>query len=171
MKKIEPLFKSESLSRSSLKFHPAADAFPMMNEKRYSELVADIQINGQREAITLSDSMILDGRNRYKACLELGIEPTTRTYFGDPWAYVWSLNGQRRDLVAEQRYLCWKVCHEKSEAFQAEQKQITDKANHARSEAANQRQRTRNGTFQPVVGQSVLPVVKEEPGKQIKAAA
>jgi len=151
--------------------HPAADSFPMMDDKRFNELLEDIRERGQIEPITICDGMILDGRNRYKACRELGIEPITREYTGDPWAYVWSLNGQRRDLVAEQRYLIWKYCHEHSEAFQAEKRRIQDEANRKRSEAAKERERTEEGTFEPVVGQSVLPVAKEEPGKQKKAAA
>jgi len=117
-----------------IKTHPAADSFPMMDKDRYGELVENIREYGQLEPITLCDGMILDGRNRYKACLELGIEPKTRNYNGDPWAYVWSMNGERRDLVAEQRYLIWKLCHEQSEAFQAEKRRIQEEANWKRSE-------------------------------------
>lgn len=106
----------------------------MMEPDRYAELLSDIESNGQRVPITLCDGMILDGRNRYKACTELGIEPTTDSFSGDPWAYVWSLNGLRRDLVAEQRYLIWKHCNEQSEAWQSERQQITDEANAKRSE-------------------------------------
>jgi len=115
--------------------HPAADAFPMMDNNRYKELLEDIREHGQREAITTCDGMILDGRNRYKACLELGIEPITRVFNDDPWSYVWSLNGQRRDLVGEQRYLIWKFCYEQSEAFKAKKKRIQEEANRKRSEA------------------------------------
>ena len=117
-----------------IKTHPAANSFPMMDKDRYGELVENIREHGQLEPITLCDGMILDGRNRYKACLELGIEPKTRNYDGDPWAYVWSMNGERRDLVAEQRYLIWKLCHEQSEAFQAEKRRIQEEANWKRSE-------------------------------------
>ena len=117
-----------------IKTHPAANSFPMMDKDRYGELVENIREQGQLEPITLCDGMILDGRNRYKACLELGIEPKTRNYNGDPWAYVWSMNGERRDLVAEQRYLIWKLCHEQSEAFQAEKRRIQEEANWKRSE-------------------------------------
>jgi len=138
-----------------IKTHPAANSFPMMDKDRYGELVENIREQGQLEPITLCDGMILDGRNRYKACLELGIEPKTRNYNGDPWAYVWSMNGERRDLVAEQRYLIWKLCHEQSEAFQAEKRRIQEEANRKRSEAAKERERTEEGTFQPVVRQSV----------------
>ena len=116
--------------------HPAADAFPMMEDKRFEELKTDLITHGQIEPITLCDGLILDGRNRYKACIQLGIKPVTRNFNGDPWAYVWSLNGERRDLKSEdQRYLIWKWLNEKSEAMQSEIKRIADEANKARSEA------------------------------------
>ncbi|MFO7785245.1 MAG: ParB/RepB/Spo0J family partition protein [Desulfatiglandales bacterium] len=118
-----------------MEYHPAADSFPMMDGKRYQELLEDIREHGQLEPITLCEGMILDGRNRHKACLELGLTPKTRSYEGDPWAYAWSLNGQRRDLVDEQRYLIWQYCHEKSEAFQSEKRRIQEEANQKRSEA------------------------------------
>jgi N6-adenosine-specific RNA methylase IME4 len=108
----------------------------MMEQARFEELLADIRDHGQHEAITICDDMILDGRNRYKACKELGIAPATKNFEGDPWAYVWSLNGQRRDLVQEQRYLIWKYCHEQSEAWQADKARIREEGNRKRSEAA-----------------------------------
>jgi len=117
-----------------MKVHPAADSFPMMSAARYAELRADIEAQGQLEPITLCDGMILDGRNRYKACKELGLTPATRTFDGDPWAFAWSLNGQRRDLVDEQRYLIWKHCNANSDAWQAQRLAIEDAANRKRSE-------------------------------------
>jgi ParB-like chromosome segregation protein Spo0J len=56
-------------------FHPFANAFPMMSDQEHAELVADIKANGQHEAIVLYHGKILDGRNRDRACHELGIEP------------------------------------------------------------------------------------------------
>jgi len=121
---------------TGLDHHPAADSFPLMTSQRYEELRLDIARQGQLEPITLCDGMILDGRNRYRACIELGIEPRTRLYEGDPWAYAWSLNGERRDLVDEQRYLIWKHCNEHSKAWLAQKQAIAEEANRKRSEAA-----------------------------------
>jgi len=154
--------------------HPAADAFPMMDAKRLDELKSDLLANGQKMPIVLFEGLILDGRNRMKACVELGIDPRTEVFTGDPWSFVWSLNGARRDLVAEQRYLIWKFCHENSEAFQAEKKRIAEEANAKRSEAAKGQPRNEDGTMgeKPVVGQTVLPpVAKEEPAKKSKSQA
>jgi N6-adenosine-specific RNA methylase IME4 len=155
----------------TLQHHPAADSFPMMGDKRFQELREDIATHGQREEITLCDGMILDGRNRYKACLELNIKPKTKDYEGDPYAYVWSLNGERRDLPAGQRYQIWKYVQEKSEAWQAEQERIRDEANRKRSEAAKQRERTEQGTFEPVGEQTVPELDSKHPERQAKAAA
>lgn len=152
--------------------HPAADAFPMMDSSRYAELRDDIAANGQREPITLYDGAILDGRNRYRACEELGLAPLTRTFEGDPWAFVWSLNGQRRDLVAEQRYLIWKHVHENSEEWRQQRRRIAEDANRKRAEAAAERPRAEAGTFKPVVAQSVQQVeAHETPARDVTRQA
>ena len=156
----------------TLEIHPAANAFPMMDKARWEDLVSDIEVNGLREAITLCGGRILDGRNRYKACQELGIEPRAKTFDGNPWAYVWSLNGARRDLADEQRYLIWKFCHGEDEAWQAEQARIAEEANRKRSKAMQGLPHAPTGERRKEVGQSVLPhSPKEEPGKEAKAAA
>ena len=108
------------------KNHPAADAWPMMDEERYTELVADIGDNGQREPITLCDGMILDGRNRYRACVELDIEPLTRSYDGNPWDFAWSINGERRDIDKVVRALVRKRCRDGSAEWQKARAKIKD---------------------------------------------
>ena len=86
-------------------FHPIADIFPLMSEQELSELVQDIRGHGLREPIWLHpDGRILDGRNRYNACCQIGIEPTTKTYDGNsPVAFSISLNLHRRHLNESQR--------------------------------------------------------------------
>jgi N6-adenosine-specific RNA methylase IME4 len=118
-----------------MKTHPAAESFPMMDKKRFAELVEDIKAHGQLQSITICDGMILDGRNRFNACVELRVVPVTKDFTGDPWAYAWSMNGTRRDLVDEQRYLIWKECSEKSDEWNNKKKTITEHANKKRAEA------------------------------------
>lgn len=118
--------------------HPAAEIFPLLDEARLAELAADIEVNGLREPIRLLDGRILDGRNRLAACRLAGVEPRfTEVPEGtNPWALTWSLNGQRRDLNADQRYLLWRQCADEDAAWQAEQGRIAADANRRRAEAA-----------------------------------
>lgn len=85
-------------------FHPLANVLPMIEGPPYTELVADIRANGQHDPIITLDDQILDGRNRYLACLEAGIEPRFAPFTGsDPAAFVISKNLHRRHLNAGQR--------------------------------------------------------------------
>lgn len=58
-----------------------------------------------REPIWLHEGKIIDGRNRYRACVTAGIEPTYREWNGkgDLVAFVVSLNLHRRHLTPAQR--------------------------------------------------------------------
>lgn len=126
------------MTPSALPIHPAAEEFPLLDDARLAALADDIRINGQREPIRLFDGAIVDGRNRYRACISIGVEPRVEALPADidPWAYVWSLNGERRDLTADQRYLIWKSCAEHSEAWAAERRRIATEANRKRAVAA-----------------------------------
>ncbi len=87
-----------------LEFHPLANIFPLIEGAEFDALVADIRSNGLRQNIILLDGQILDGRNRYRACLASGIEPRTVEYLGDnPVDFVISLNLRRRHLDESQR--------------------------------------------------------------------
>jgi hypothetical protein len=71
--------------------------------REFDEFVADIKTNGLHEPIWIYQGEILDGRNRYRACIAGGVEVRTREYTGDsPVAFVWSLNGARRQLNKSQ---------------------------------------------------------------------
>ena len=86
------------------KFHEYASLFPMLDGQPYLDLVDDIRANGVREPIVFLDGQILDGRNRYMAARELGIEYPRIEYEGDdPLAFVISLNLKRRHLDTGQR--------------------------------------------------------------------
>lgn len=87
-------------------FHEVANIFPMMQGDEFDALKTDIAANGLREAIWLHpDGRIIDGRNRYLACCELGLDPHYRTWdgYGSLVAFVVSLNLHRRHLDAGQR--------------------------------------------------------------------
>lgn len=84
--------------------HPAADVFPMMGDADYAALRDDIRSNGLRSPVVIYEGLILDGRNRAKACAEIGIDPSLMAYEGtDPVGYVVSLNLRRRHLDESQR--------------------------------------------------------------------
>jgi hypothetical protein len=85
-------------------FHPLANIFPLMSEEEIDALGEDMLKHAQREPIWLYEGMILDGRNRYKACLLKGIEPRFAEYrCPDPLAFVASANLHRRHLDESQR--------------------------------------------------------------------
>ncbi len=83
--------------------HPIANIFPLLEADKLAELAADIGAHGLKQDITLYDGQILDGRNRYRACLQAGVNPTFVVYAGDdPVGHVLSLNLHRRHLTASQ---------------------------------------------------------------------
>jgi hypothetical protein len=98
-------------------FHPYAEIFPLFREVEFAELIADVRQFGVREKIKLLDGQILDGRNRYRACLAVGLlneddDPVDHPNFferfaheidGEPLAYVISRNLKRRHLNDDQR--------------------------------------------------------------------
>jgi ParB-like chromosome segregation protein Spo0J len=90
-------------------FHPFADVFPLLVGYDLDKLTEDIEENGQREPIILYDGKILDGRNRYRACIDLGIEPhfaqSTATNDEQALRESVSRNLRRRHLSPSQRSL------------------------------------------------------------------
>ncbi len=50
-------------------YHELASQFPLMSDLEYEALRQDIANNGLNEPLILFEGKILDGRNRYRACL------------------------------------------------------------------------------------------------------
>jgi len=90
---------------SDISFHPLADIFPLTEGEEFATFKADIAENGLRESIWLWQGQIVDGRNRYRACRELGIEPSYREWDGrgDLLTFIISMNLHRRHLSESQR--------------------------------------------------------------------
>lgn len=92
--------------------HPAANRYPMLEPEQLRELADDIAENGLRDDIVLIGSgekaVILDGRNRLKACLLAKVKPRFTQYRGKTdmaslVAFVRSKNRHRRHLSASLR--------------------------------------------------------------------
>jgi len=89
-----------------LEMHPIVEAFPLMSEDEFEGLKASIKANGQLEPIRTWRGMIIDGRHRYLATQELGLEPITANVDGDEaQAHLMavSLNANRRNMTPSQR--------------------------------------------------------------------
>jgi len=86
-----------------MKFHPAANIFPLLEDAEQNHLVEDLRKHGLLEDIETLDGQILDGRNRYRCCLLAQIAPRFREVrVDDPVAYVISKNLHRRHLTPTQ---------------------------------------------------------------------
>jgi len=84
--------------------HELCKLFPPMPEDQFTALMQDISANGLRQPIVIYENKILDGRHRYKACLNLGRQPVSVIYDGDdPLGFVVSSNLARRHLDDSQR--------------------------------------------------------------------
>ncbi|MDJ0342211.1 DUF5131 family protein [Streptomyces sp. H10-C2] len=61
--------------------HAFAEAFPLIDGDEFTELVRDIKRNGLREPIILNHNrtVLIDGRNRWRACEEAGSDPVFET--------------------------------------------------------------------------------------------
>jgi len=89
--------------------HPAADLFPLLGDDELHELADDIKRHGLHQPVWLWDdpergTVLLDGRNRARACQIADVAIRTQPYRGDdPIAFSISANEKRRHLTAGQR--------------------------------------------------------------------
>ena len=88
-----------------IKSHPIADCFPMLGESDFQELKEDIRKHGQLAKVLIFEEKILDGRNRYRAIRELGMEPMISVFpgtYAEAVDMVVSLNLRRRHMDREE---------------------------------------------------------------------
>jgi ParB family chromosome partitioning protein len=92
-----------------MKAHKLSEIFPLMQDHEIQSMADDIKANGLNEPIILFEGQILDGRNRYKACLIAGVEPRYLAFTDladvntKPLDFVVSTNLKRRHLNETQR--------------------------------------------------------------------
>jgi ParB-like nuclease domain len=88
--------------------HELANLLPMQSASEFANLKSDIAANGLLQPIWLFENKILDGRNRYRACKEIGYQfgaADFKEFEGDysaAEAFVFSTNFQRRQLSKAQ---------------------------------------------------------------------
>src|SRR5215471_3606298 len=90
-----------------MRAHPVAALFPSLEGADFDQFVADIREHGLREPIKTWNGVLIDGRNRERACKAAGIEPRHKEIkFADEYeaiAYIISENLHRRHLDTGQR--------------------------------------------------------------------
>lgn len=89
---------------TTYELHPLCTLFPRLNAAEFAILRNDIATHGLRSPIVLHDGMILDGGNRYRACVEAEVEPRFETFAGGNLvSFVLSANLHRRHMSAGQQ--------------------------------------------------------------------
>jgi ParB-like chromosome segregation protein Spo0J len=105
-------------------YHEAANIFPMMTEEELRGLKADIAANGLAHPVELFEGKIIDGRNRYLACLELAVKcEFVEKNIDDPVSYVLTNNLARRHLTASQKAIVAGKADELREVFEKRAKE------------------------------------------------
>lgn len=118
--------------RALLAYHPLAELFPLIEGDDFDALVEDVREHSVRDPIVIHEGKVLDGRNRYRALIQLAetgevlgrgwghraghcltdseLAPPhmwfvryNATFEGDPLAWVISKNLKRRHLDESQR--------------------------------------------------------------------
>src|SRR5271166_5832646 len=97
-----------TLMSNPLEPHPFAALFPELPPEELTQLARDIKERGQLEPIILYKGVILDGRNRYRACQIAGVKPRIEEFDAkatkrSPEEFVLSRNLRRRHLSVGQK--------------------------------------------------------------------
>lgn len=104
--------------------HPIAAIFPLLDEESLGRLADDIRDHGLNQPIILFEDTILDGRNRYRACIQAKVQPRFTEFTGkDPVSFVISSDAIRRDLTQSQRAAAAVNCEDIVERLRKESKE------------------------------------------------
>lgn len=93
-------------ARDTMESHPYANLIPGMTDDEFIHLKEDIRRHGLLQPVLTYQDKILDGRHRYRACLELGKAVKFEAFDGtsdEALDHVVSLNIHRRHLNESQR--------------------------------------------------------------------
>ena len=97
MRKLRPFTRTWPIS-------PIAAIFPASSDADYAIMLASIRKRGQLNPITLWRGAVIDGRDRLRACREVGIECDAKEYQGDdPIEFVLATNTRTHTLDRGQR--------------------------------------------------------------------
>lgn len=89
---------------TKMQLHPLCTLFPRLEGSEFDALREDIRANGLRQPIVVHDEMILDGGNRYRACVDAGVAPKFIKFDGKNLvSFVLSANLHRRHMSAGQQ--------------------------------------------------------------------
>jgi hypothetical protein len=105
-----------------LPFHPVTDLLPLLEGAEYEVFRANLKKVGLKVPIQTYQGQVIEGRNRYRACLELGIPPRFEEWdgHGSLVEHVLALNLHRRQLSPSQRAM---VAAKAKDHFAAEARQ------------------------------------------------
>lgn len=137
-------------SHDPFPMHPAAELFPLLDDDQLQPLCSSLLQNGydRLKPILKWRGMILDGRNRLRACAMTGVRPFFASLpdHADPYIEAWKHNGLRRDLTPGQRAAIQAKITAMSAEWQTEQAERLRKANEARSATQRSQEPTRRSS-------------------------
>jgi len=102
--------KAKKIKTAFDSVHPEAECWPMLPPDKLAEMADNIKARGLDEAIVLQGRVLIDGRNRLRACEIAGVKPSFRQWKaakkGDTVeAFIDARNDKRRHLDESQRAL------------------------------------------------------------------
>jgi len=107
-----------------VRVHEAAKLFPMLDKEDFVDFCIDIRDNGQSENVTYLDRALIDGRNRFAACVILKktclADRKTKKEIKNPFTWVLSKNIKRRHLTTQQRAMVAAAMVEAEKQWRAE---------------------------------------------------